>query len=275
MIRYKYIFVVLVYKNTDVLDAFFDSIKKNDSYRVILVDSFFSEEVRNKCNDYANKYDADFISIQNKGYSFGNNAGIEYTLNKYEFDFLIISNSDIIVNKLDKLDKFKGINCIIAPNIKKLTNKKQNPNIVFYSNLLFFILDKYFESDYKLYGVIAHMITRAQREIFAFLSFFSKKESFNIFSAHGSFLIFTDISLKKLNPIFNESMFLYNEEGYLAYKARYFNIPIYYVPSIKITHIEGASTNTKNVMYRNENKRSYIIMRKCFRESNFESHTKF
>jgi GT2 family glycosyltransferase len=58
---------------------------------------------------------------------------------------------------------------------------------------------------------------------------------------HGSFIIFGRNALDTLFPVFNEKMFLYNEELYLGLRAKQLNIPIYFIPSLRVLHMEGAS----------------------------------
>lgn len=49
------------------------------------------------------------MNVENKGYSYGNNRGIEYCHNNYEYDYIIISNPDIIIKKFDfKVKKTNG-----------------------------------------------------------------------------------------------------------------------------------------------------------------------
>ena len=63
--KYKYIFIVLVYKNTDVLKTFFKSLNVVNDYRVVLVNAYYDDISKEKCYKYAKENDADFIDIPN------------------------------------------------------------------------------------------------------------------------------------------------------------------------------------------------------------------
>ena len=127
MEKYKYIFVVLVYRNIDVLDGFFESLKNIESKKVILLDSYSTDEVRERCKVIADRTDSIFLPVPNNGYGAGNNIGIKYAIDHFDSDFIIVSNSDIIVEKLDSLDQFIGRECIIGPETIMLSGKRQNP----------------------------------------------------------------------------------------------------------------------------------------------------
>ena len=61
---------------------------------------------------------------KNKGYSFGNNKGITFANEKYEYEYIIISNPDIIVKQFnDNLPDAE----IIAPKVVTMSGKNQNP----------------------------------------------------------------------------------------------------------------------------------------------------
>lgn len=243
MLNYRYVFVVLVYRNTDVLKGFFESVRQKVSdYKVILVNSFYDEQSLDECRQYAETYHADFIPIENRGYGYGNNVGIEYVLGNYYFDYLIISNSDIILENIDNLPDSKDA-LVIAPDTTLLNGKKQNPNIVCRSKSFLTLLKLAYRKNNMLFWDGSHVISRLTRELFRFYKMFVIKKQYRIFGCHGSFFIVTYKASKLLHPLFNDRMFLYNEELYLAFNAESKNIPIYYIPSVKVTHLEGASTD--------------------------------
>lgn len=267
--KYKFVFVVLVYKNTDVLDAFFRSLhEKVKDYKVVLVNSYYDDISLNKCSEYATLNDADFIPIQNKGYSYGNNIGIKHVKNIYDFDYLVISNSDIIIESLEDI-QIRETHAIYAPDITLLNGKKQNPNIVFYSRLHFTLLDLAYKHKSRICLTAAHVFSRITREFFLFYNKHSTQKKYRIFSCHGSFFLITKSAVLSLYPILNEKMFLYNEEGYLAFNCKSKNIPIFYTPSLKVTHLEGASTLNNGSFDFERNYQSYTIMRECERMNNF------
>lgn len=255
---YDYVFVVLVYKNTDVLKSFFESLDKVFNKKVILVNSFYDEESERRCHEIASNNNADFISVPNRGFGAGNNRGIEYAKEHYNFKFLILSNSDIVINNFERASALPEGACIIAPCTRLLTGKPQNPNAPMESKLAYWLLKKYLEKDRNIYLHCAHIISRSLRELFLLYSKIVRKKRYKIYSFHGSFIIFSALAIEELMPVFDERIFLYNEEGYLASKCKYLNIPCYFCPRLNVTHLEGASSKGTSVS--EENKKSLAIL---------------
>lgn len=253
METYKYIFIVLVYKNLDVLDGFYKSFEEVDSsYKIIIVDSFFSDEVRQKCKAIALEHNSDFIPIENKGYGYGNNVGIEYAMNHYDYDFLVISNSDILISNMGDLEKYTTDSCIIAPEISLISGKKQNPHLAHYSRLYYFFLKMGYRYNQNKIVWCGFLVSRLIRELFRIFSTLVKRNCYRIFSAHGAFIIFTKYSVKQLAPVFNNEMFLYNEELFLGLKAKQSNVPVIYDKTVKVLHLEGASAGNNYDSIRSE-----------------------
>lgn len=257
MVKYKYLFVVLVYKNTEVLDSFFKNFSFDRS-KVIVVNSFFDEESLISCKQIANNYSADFISIDNKGYGYGNNIGAKYAIDNYVFDFLILSNSDVIIKQFSGLDKYRNETCIIAPKTVMETGKYQNPDTPWELKFIYPMLSYALNKKSRIVYTMCHIFTRLSREVFRLYACVVRKEMYKIFSAHGSFIIFTQFATRKLYPFFDNEMFLYNEEWYLALKARKNDVPIFYVPSIEVLHLEGASS--VSIEYSEQDRLSFNIL---------------
>lgn len=240
--KYKYVFVVLVYRNIEVLRDFFVSLKVSD-YRVIVVNSFYDDESLNECRDVAFTNKADFIPIENKGFGYGNNVGTKYAIEHYEYDYLILSNSDIHINSISYLDSPINEAAVIAPHTHLLNNRVQNPNIPWYMPWLIPLHHLAYKWDSRMVLHLPHILTRICREIFFVYNRICKKDKYKIYSCHGSFIVFSATAVERLFPFFNEEMFLYNEELYLAERCRMKHIPIYYCPQIDVLHLEGASTS--------------------------------
>lgn len=259
MQHYKYVFVVLVYKNIEVLKSFFQSLSISD-YKVIVVNSYYDDDTLKDCEITASLNDADFISIDNKGFGYGNNVGTKYVMENYEFEFLILSNSDIHILDFDYLDKLSGFSGVIAPQIQMINGKMQNPNIPWKIRSIYPIAYYAYNNGSRLMIAIVHSMTRLSRELFFCYSKVVKKELYKIFCCHGAFIIFSGDVAKRLYPFFDEKMFLYNEESYLAFLCEYHNVPIFYCPSIKIEHLEGASSNKESDVLFENNRISYNIL---------------
>ncbi len=240
--KYKFVFVVLVYKNINVLRDFFKSLTI-DNYKIIVVNSYYDDISLRECEEVAKLNDADFIPIENKGYGYGNNIGTKYAMDHYEYDFLILSNSDIEIKSFGRIKDFKDQNMVIASQTIMRNGKHQNPDTPWELSFVYPILEYGYNNRKRWACMFCHICTRLSREMFNLYAFFIRKNKYKIFSPHGSFVIFTKKAVDSLYPFFDERMFLYNEEWYLALKAKLLKIPVYYIPSIEVFHYEGASSS--------------------------------
>ena len=162
--RFEIVFVVLVYRNTQDLKDFFLHNHLRNSHTV-LVNSYFDDASEGAFRQIAIKNGASFLSVENKGYGAGNNAGCKYAIDHYDFKWLIISNADIMIERMDTSVFDNYTNEIIAPKILNLKGKNQNPGgpykpskleeklkyIVYQHNLSHFIIFFYILSRIKKY----------------------------------------------------------------------------------------------------------------------------
>lgn len=257
--EFDYVFVVLVYKNTEVLKDFFRFLSIPKS-KVIVVNSYFDNKSLVECETIAENNCADFISVENKGYGAGNNIGIEYARKNYQFRFLIVSNSDVIIKDISALKLIKEKDIVIAPETRMLNGKGQNPDTPWELKFIYYPTFVALNKGIQWLYTATHVFTRLSRELFIFYTKIVRKEKYRIFSAHGSFIIFTYGAVNKLVPIFDDRMFLYNEEWFLAKRAQLFNIPVYYCPDIKILHLEGASSDRSDSFFFTQNRESFNIL---------------
>ena len=237
--NFDFVFVVLVYRNTFDLKDFFQSFAIPDS-KVIIVNSFYDHESEDVFRTIASENKADFLSVPNKGYGYGNNRGCEYALNHYQFKYLIISNADILIRHLDIRELNPAV--VSAPNIKTLKGKSQNPAKPYripYSDAFMYhcIIHKH-----KKLWWIPIIANKFVREIFLLANKFKMTDK--IYEPHGSFIIFPHAIIRQEYPLFNEEMFLFCEEDHIALKFRRDNIGVVYNRKVKILHKEDGSVST-------------------------------
>lgn len=246
--KYNIVFVVLVYRNTLDLKDFFLSNKITDTHTIVVV-SHFDDETDLIFAEIAKENNADILFVPNEGYGSGNNAGVEYAIKNFSFNYLIISNADIKVRKFDIAILKQYNNCIIAPEIIASSGRKQNPSEPFKpSRFVHYLAYKaYIGNHFKLIWLY-YGWCRLKRVAFNILDKFNVASS-SVYSAHGSFVIFPYSILVKLTPLYNEKMFLMNEEGHLAKKAKESNVTTKYVKDIVIDHKEDGSMSLE---YTNE-----------------------
>lgn len=264
---YELAVVVLVYKNINVLRQFFSTLTLSCSYRVIVVNSFFNQETEDACRALSEEYNADFISVANKGFGSGNNAGCQYVIDHYQYRFLILSNSDVIIRDISYLNKMEDQTAIYAADVRMGNGHRQNPHLPFKVGFYLKLLDLSYQWRSNLLMNVAFAFNRVLREIVVTWTKISGNQKVCIFSAHGSFIVMTYQASQILNPIFHEGMFLYNEELYLAHRCRMLRIPVYYVPRLKIMHMEGASSTKQSNAWKNHED-SYRVLSSWLCEQN-------
>ena len=249
------IFVILVYRNYVDLEECIESISRNvENYKIIVVNAYYDDCSMQGIEDISKKYNCDFINIENKGYSFGNNVGIKYARDHYDFKHLIVSNPDIIIKEFPNIE---GMDCdIIAPQIKTITGKAQNPMHIVENNLAERLIYRGFKKQSKISLYIGLAINKIRREFFLL---FGKNKKKRIFSAHGSFVIFSNKALSKLDYMpYDENMFLFAEEMVLAVKAKEQKLKTFYMPNIKIYHKEDGSMKLSDLSINKELAKSNI-----------------
>lgn len=258
--KYTYVIVVLTYRDHSDLLELFESLKnKFKDYKIIIVNSYYDEYSETEIRQIAIKNNCDFLSIDNKGYSYGNNKGIEYCKANYNFDFLIVSNPDIIIRKNDlDFDLYKHNEVVFAPQIVTLSKKNQNP----YWAINFKAAEFFIYYGYKrkktliLYCGLA--LNKIIRVFFLLIIKVFKVNKKSIFAAHGSFIIFSKKALDKINIVYDNNMFLFAEEALLAHKLKYLGINTVFTTDILILHKEDGSVGISNINENNELRKSII-----------------
>lgn len=254
----KYVFVILVYRNTKDLEECLASIKDNvNSYAVVVVNAFYSKEINIIVESIAKQYQCDLINIENKGYSFGNNQGIKYATDCYDFEYLVVSNPDIIIESFDDTLLISEFNYdVVAPRITTLSGKLQNPMSI--KKYGFAQKIQYIGFKLKL-SVIVYFGILLSKMLNWFYSFKLKnKPIYKIYEAHGSFVILKKTTINKIFPIYDENMFLFAEEGVLAHKVDKANLSIYYYDFIRVQHKEDGSMKLGGLSINEELRKSNI-----------------
>lgn len=254
----KIVFVVLCYRETRDVTTLINNINKyKEKTKIVIVNSYYDDKTKLQFENIATNNDCDFINVENRGYGYGNNRGIEYVNNKYDYDFLCICNPDLIFRELPtKLLTADLHDSIVAPNIITKNGKKQNPYYYLHLPLIdwlkFIGLVRNIRAAYYL-GVGINKIIRLSLNK---LSFNKNKK---IYACHGSCLFIGYKAVGKLGLLYNEEMFLFHEEEHLARKASSLSIPTVLMNEIKVTHFEdGSSESIKDSTFKYM-KQSYSI----------------
>ena len=242
----KIVIVCVNYNSYDSLIRYLDSINEaivsafgRLELTVLIGDN--SSEIRT----IVRKYDFDikhFPTNNNLGY-FG---GIEYAIkesgtNLSEYDYIIISNVDLTVDKnfFSELLDFHvddSIGCI-APSIYSISDKRdRNPKIISRPSKNKLILQK---TLYK-YPILDR--------IYVGLFYAKRREKVQqypegyIYAAHGSFIVFTNKFATFLQHM-KYPCFLFGEEIYLAEHLAKNSLKTYYQPKLRVYDDDHVSTS--------------------------------
>ena len=252
---YDIVFVVLVYRNCADLTSFFSSLCLKNC-KVVVVNSYYDDATETEFKRIASQNYADYISVPNKGYGFGNNRGCEYALQHYDFKYLIISNADIQIEALSIETLEKHRDAIMAPKILNLSGKNQNPSSPFTpGRLLEWMKYRLYQGhhDKLIYAVFAY--SRLTKILYYTICRFKHR----IFSAHGAFVIFPRHIAEALYPFYHEEMFLFNEEEHLGRLAKMKGVHTIYAPEIVVRHQEDGSMKMASVNEFERMRQSFMV----------------
>lgn len=245
--KYTLVFCVLTYKNTADINDFLESVKKNCnfSYKVIIVNNFYNEESSKAFQNIAKENDCVFLESDNNGYGAGNNRGIAYAEENFDFDFLAVCNPDTVVKsfELDALNEYLNREVIIAPKVICRSGKKQNPMIIKDSKLANALTAFGYRRKCNFFVYCGIAVNKLKNK----LMLLKKQSPRKVFRAHGCFVIFSKPAISALTPVYDEKVFMFVEEYDLGCKARLLGIPTLFVPKIDIYHKEDGSIKVSDV----------------------------
>lgn len=252
-IKTDIVFIVLAYRNDGDVRTFFESLKRTNigSFQVIVVNSFHDNDSMEKIKTITEKNEGFFLNRENKGYGAGNNVGIAYALEHFDFKLLIVSNPDVEIQKFNNDLKRIEKSAIFAPQIIRNDGRNQNPMRVEYSKEAEKATYTGFVNNNKFLVYSGILLNKADRT-------FKAKHCSRIYQPHGSFIIFTKAAIEQLNPVFDENIFLFCEESDLAQRCRKDNIPIFYDRKTIIRHHEDGSMKLSDADLNGELKKSFI-----------------
>ena len=237
---YDFVFVVVTYRNSSDLCEFIESCRNvKGSYKIIIINSFYDQSSHDLIKTIAINNNCDFLSVENRGYGYGNNKGIDIALNNYEFLFLVVSNPDIKIIDLSAESLEKYSNSIIGPIISQPQGHDQNPYFPFYSLIIIWLRNIYINRGNPFYYFLANFINKIYRLIHKL--FFQFGECSKVYALHGSFFILPKKIINDLLPVFNENIFLFGEEEYLAIKAKRKLIKMFHIKKANVLHNKHGS----------------------------------
>lgn len=250
--RIRFAFILLTYRNSEDPKECLQSIDNSLSdfeVRKYVIDSFHDEMSSADIERVSADYDATYIRVENKGYGYGNNVGIACAMRDFCPDYYVVCNPDTSIeyfpsSVLGKISELVGNPSesayIIAPCIKNLNGKQQNPLMVEPDDNFFKGIYEGYKKNSRMLRLFWYAVNRFRREIML-----RRKDDLitEVYAPHGSFVIFTEKAIKSLAPVFDENIFLFAEELLLASDAAHAGVHIYFCPAISIRHKEDGSVS--------------------------------
>ena len=273
-------FLILHYKNFDITKRCVDSIKSLDmqagSIRIIIVDNGSCDESTVRLhNKYVEDEIVELIVLKDAfGFSRGNNIGYEYACTHYDFDYLIVTNNDIIFNQksflsaiVTEFENYKFY--VLGPDMidlhagahlnpkQKLKNEDEVKKWVIElekkkkGNFWKEILLEYFQES-KIYPWYSKYIRGMRRNV---KNQNNRAKSYSKeFVLQGGCLIFSRQFIEKNKKLFWPETTFYGEESILFYRCKKNNWSTLYSPKLTVLHEQGSSfrkkTKQKKVRHR-------------------------
>jgi len=214
------------------------------------------------------------LNKKNLGFSAGNNQGIEYIQNNYEFEYLILSNNDIILYEKHLYEKVsqeskENLFAVMGPMILTADGRCDS-NPIFdlpYTREAAVAQKRANERRLKLYESrwyptnikVNYLWKRFTRRFRKENSYDSKSRRYNQpelllkkrdnIVLHGSFLIFSKKYFERFEGL-DVRTFLYAEEDILYQHMKHWNMRMCYNPDIIVYHKEGKSVAHSNQLNR-------------------------
>lgn len=277
-------FVVLHYQVIEVTKKCVESILKlmnqqeRENFIIIVVDNCSPNAtgIELKKIYIHNKYVEVIQNTENLGFSKGNNIGYKKAKEKYQAEYIIVTNNDTeFIQKefvdLMKEDFKKYAYYVLGPDIVNLCGISQSPqrdHIISNREIYIWYSKRYFYTRIlkiqKSLGIKFKFIEKyyLNREEDRIRNFKTNELQENV-ELQGACIIFSPLYISKNDFAFEELAFMYTEEAALAYRCGRNNWKILYDPSLKIRHLEKASTNVlaeynldKEIFYSENNEKS-------------------
>ena len=258
--KYKYIFVVLVYRNTeDILDMLTSVHQQVNNYKVLIVNSYYDNESKKAFEKIAKDHKCDFINVENKGYGYGNNAGIRYAMNNYSFEYIVVSNPDITIRRFDDSQISNLSDGPIGPMITARDNKSQNPYWAIENQLCEYFIYRGYKNKSQWLLLLGIVINKIIREAFLLVFRILPIINVRVYALHGSFIIYPKTFLDRITmPLYDEKIFLFSEEADLAHDLKSLQIKSTLTKSINIKHKEDGSMGIAKIEEKSELRKSVI-----------------
>lgn len=250
----KGIIISVNYNNYDITLKFIKSLSKLNRFsdnEVIIINNGSKFDDDRILNEYVYSNKLLNVSVC-ASVNFGYFGSISYwlketNLNFSKYDYVIICNNDIIIEEVNFFELLiENINKadVIAPAIiSLLTLKNQNPYREDKITKVQKILYKIYNTNYYL-AALSLVLWKGLKSLRK-TKYSEDTSERNIYSGHGSFMIFSSQFFQKGGYI-DENLFLYGEEESITGIANELNMTIKFIPELVVLHDEHKATDSNN-----------------------------
>lgn len=269
----KIAFIATNYNNTfhteNLVRSFEKANQGTDKSQMIIVDNASGEIERERlvALDAAFPWVHVIYNADNIGYFKGLNVGLEYIEKKFDdFDFVIVGNNDLLVppNFISSFEQHSEVlsqHYVTCPNIVSADGYAQNPHVVKgFSKARWFIWRLYYFS---------FQISRLILWVATLLGELGKRKDTQaheyaqeVATGYGACYILNREFRANGRRLFMPT-FLMHEEYFLSYQLKKLGQRPFYLPEIRVDHVEHAAVKTvpKRTLWEYE-LASYKMMRK-------------
>ncbi|WP_215115805.1 glycosyltransferase [Exiguobacterium sp. s80] len=268
----KNVIIVLNYNDFETTKEYVEKIQFfNILDQVIVVDNCSPDGSYDRLKKISFSSKVEIIKTnKNDGYGKGNNFGMKYAEKKYNPDYFIISNPDIIVfeNTIENIIDFLKKNDDVSAATGLVHDLKGNVAKNFAWKQPRY-LDILLDSTFILKVIFEIFLKYSNRYLITNI----KKPHMNVDILSGCFFIVKSDLIKNVN-YFNEKTFLYHEENLLFGKLNE-NYQQYVLTDEKIIHYQGTSTSKNLNKWNNKinfmNESANIYLKDYLNVGNFSS----
>lgn len=253
-------FLIINYNDYETTNKLINNIKNyNIIDKIVIVDNNSSDNSYSQLKKIENEKISVIKNSANKGYGSGINFGSKYLIDLYKECYIIVSNSDVIINSnedLEKLIKTFDINtAVVGPIIKEnngLNRGWKVPTALCDSLLNIVYIHKYLRP-----------------KLIYYKSDYYNNEVIKVEAVSGCFFILDSNYLKEID-FFDENVFLYYEENILARKLQKINKLIKINTKVSVIHNHSVTIdkNINKIRKYKELKKSQFYFHKNYNKAN-------
>lgn len=250
--------VIICYQNEEEVIKYAEQLNKQSLRAKIKLYVVINKKGTMSCNLFEKKLQGlieeyKIINVEkNIGYLNGLLIGAKYALQEYNYEWLIFSNTDILIPDINFFKKMDNRLRDFDKDIWAVGPSIYAPNQGEYSN-------PYMFSRPSKWEYIKINIALTFPEIFDYLFCLKKNlrkrkkyievESGFVYAIHGSFMI---LRKQLIEIIMNRPAWelLYDEESYISEIVRINNKKIYFEKELLVKHLEGMSTGKTKIKWK-------------------------